>query len=66
MKFILKAYRLHGTKILGFAAMIAAGFPQIDGLVAAGHVKYWAAANLVLGALTVQRGVTNTRNTPKE
>lgn len=44
--------------------MIVAGFPQIDGLVATGHVKYWAAANLMLGALTIQRGISNTRNTP--
>jgi hypothetical protein len=65
MRSIRRIWRGHGTKILGFAAMIAAGFPQIDGLVAAGHVKYWAAANLILGALTVQRGVTNTRNMPK-
>jgi hypothetical protein len=62
MKFIIRQWKNHGTKALGFASMIAAGFPQIDGLVATEHVKYWAAANLVLGALTVQRGITNTRN----
>lgn len=64
MKFILKFWKGHGTKVLGFSTMIVAGFPQIDGLVTAGHVKYWAAANVVLGAITIQRGVTNTRNTP--
>ena len=54
----------HGTKILGFLTMVVAGLPQIDGLVANPHKPYWAAANVILGAITIQRGVTNTRNTP--
>ena len=54
----------HGTKVLGSLTMVVAGLPQIDGLVAVSHKPYWAAANVILGAITIQRGVTNTRNTP--
>ncbi len=52
----------HGTKVLGFFTMVVAGLPQIDGLVSDSHKPYWAAANVILGAITIQRGVTNTRN----
>ena len=65
MKFIewlCGVWQSHGTKILGGLAMIVAGFPQIAGLVPEHHKPYWAAANLILGAMTVQRGVTNTRS----
>lgn len=59
---VMNLWAGHGTKILGSATMIVAGLPQIDGFVTDPHKKYWAAANLVLGAITIQRGVTNTRN----
>jgi hypothetical protein len=62
MRWINRQWKNHGTKWLGFLTMVVAGFPQIDGLVEPGHVKYWAAANVMLGAITVQRGVMNTRN----
>ena len=62
MNLLIQLWKEHGTKILGTITMIVAGFPQIDGLVAPEHVKYWAAANLILGAMTVQRGITNSRN----
>ena len=65
MNVVIQLWNSHGTKILGTLAMVVAGFPQIDGLVAPEHVKYWAAANLILGAMTVQRGITNTRNASK-
>ncbi len=62
LNWIVAVWKSSGTKILGAATMIVAGLPQIEGLVPDTHKPYWAAANLILGALTVQRGVTNTRN----
>lgn len=62
MRTILKLYTSHGTKILGFLTMVVAGLPEVEGLVEPGHRKYWTAANIIIGAITVQRGVTNTRN----
>lgn len=59
-------YASHGTKLLGSLTMIVAGLPQIDGLVIDGHKKYWAAANLILGAFTLNRGFTNSRNAPEQ
>lgn len=61
MKAILRLWRAHGTKVLGFLTTVVAGLPMIEGLVPATHKPYWSAANLILGALTIQRGVTNTR-----
>lgn len=55
-------YRDHGTKILSALTMIVAGLPQIDGLVADGDKPYWAAGNMILGALTFNRGFVNSRN----
>jgi hypothetical protein len=49
----------HATKLLGIATTIIAGAPLIDGLVTAAHKPYWGLANLVLGALTVARGIQN-------
>jgi len=64
LNWIVAVYASHGTKILGFLTMIVAGLPQIEGLIPVVDKPIWAAANLILGALTVQRGVTNTRNAP--
>jgi hypothetical protein len=64
LNWLVSLYAAHGTKILGALTMIVAGLPQIDGLVLASHKPYWAAANLILGAVTIQRGVTNSRNAP--
>jgi hypothetical protein len=62
LNWVRAMWKSHGTKILGFLTMVVAGLPQIEGLVASVDKPYWSAANLILGALTVQRGVTNTRN----
>lgn len=62
LAWLVAYYGAHGTKILGCLTMVVAGLPQIDGLVASANKPYWAAANLILGAITVQRGVSNTRN----
>lgn len=53
-----------GTKILGTAAAIVAGIVVIPDLIPLAQLPYWKAANVVLGVLTIQRGYTNTRNTP--
>lgn len=60
----LNWYADHGTKILGTIGAIIPGLLGIDGLVPATHTKYWLAAGVVIGALTVGRGFTNSRNTP--
>lgn len=62
MNWLASYWRRHGTKVLGFFTIVVAGLPEIDGLVDPSSRKYWAAANVILGAMTVQRGVTNTRN----
>lgn len=64
MNFIRSFWKSHGTKILGFLTTVVAGLPLIEGLIPPAHKPYWGAANLILGALTIQRGVTNTRNNP--
>jgi hypothetical protein len=67
MKFftwLVATWGMHGTKILGALTMVVAGLPQIDNLVPDGQKPFWAAANLILGAFTVQRGVQNSRNAP--
>lgn len=60
----MKYWKEHGTKILGTAQTIVAGFITIPGLITAENLPYWGAANVVLAALTINRGFTNTRNTP--
>lgn len=59
----LQAIRLqwtdHGTKFLGATTATLSGLLAIPELVPAGHVKYWAAANVVLGVITINRGFTN-------
>ncbi len=62
MRTITRYWRSHGTKILGFLTTVVAGLPMIEGLIDAADKPYWSAANLILGALTIQRGVTNSRN----
>lgn len=49
----------HGTRILGSLSSIVAGLILIPKLIPEDHAPYWAAANLVLGVLTVGRGQSN-------
>lgn len=51
----------HGTKILGTVTAIIPGLLGIDGLIPAPQTKYWLAAGVVIGALTVQRGFNNSK-----
>lgn len=56
-----KLWRSHGTKVLGTISAIVAGFVLVPDLIPATDMKWWQAANVVLGVLTVQRGFTNSR-----
>jgi hypothetical protein len=59
MKFVLRWWDSHGTGILGFLASFCAGAVLIPDLIPVEHKPYWAAANLALGLLTMNRSNTN-------
>lgn len=59
--FIVRAWKAHGTKILGTASAIVGGLILVPELIPALHMKWWQAVNVVLGALTVRRGFTNSK-----
>ncbi len=59
MNIIVSYWKDHGTKILGTLSTIVAGLSVIPNLISAQHQPYWTAASVVLGALTVQRGFSN-------
>ncbi|MDW8258598.1 MAG: hypothetical protein RML32_04070 [Gammaproteobacteria bacterium] len=61
MQALIDLWIHHGTKILGTLATIVAGLVTIPGLIPDGHKPYWAAVNVILGALTVGRGFENSR-----
>ena len=65
MEAIVAFYTNHGTKVLGTAATIVAGLISIQNLIPQDHVPYWAAANVILGALTINRGFENSRRNPQ-
>jgi hypothetical protein len=64
MNAFIAAWTQHGTKILGTLQTIVAGLVTIPSLIHAEHLPYWGAANIILGALTINRGFTNSRNAP--
>lgn len=64
MKALIAFWQGHGTKLLGTLQTIVAGLITIPGLIEAADLPYWGAANVILAALTINRGFTNTRNTP--
>lgn len=49
----------HGTKLLGYAQAILAGWLLIPDLFPPEGIKYAQAAGVVLGVLTVRRGHVN-------
>lgn len=51
----------HGTKLLGTAAVIVNGLQTISGLIPEADKPYWAAAGVVFGALTINRGFSNSK-----
>jgi|JI10StandDraft_1071094.scaffolds.fasta_scaffold537670_3 hypothetical protein len=59
---ITEFWKNHGTKVLGGVQMVqgvVAGFMGIMGLIPPAHLPYWALANVLLGAVTVNRGFIN-------
>jgi hypothetical protein len=56
----------HGTRILGSLSSIVAGLILIPNLIPEAHQPYWAAANLVLGVITVGRGQSNANKKRKD
>lgn len=59
MEKLIALWDAHGTKVLGTAATIVASLITVPGLIPEPHMKWWSAMNIVLGALTVRRGYTN-------
>lgn len=51
----------HGTKVLGTVGLMLSGLLVIPDLFPPDTMKYWLAANVVIDALTVQRGFTNSK-----
>lgn len=67
MKAIARFWRRHGTKIIGYSASAIPALLAIDGLIPQERQKYWLAASVLLGLLTVARGHENLKiNGPKE
>jgi hypothetical protein len=62
MKFAIRWWTGHGTKILGAIGTAIPGLIAIEGLISQPNVKYWLAADLLIGVFTFGRGFTNTRN----
>lgn len=58
---LVRWWTSHGTGILGFLASFCAGAVLIPELVRPEHKPYWAAVNLALGLLTMNRSNTNRR-----
>lgn len=61
MQQIIALWNEHGTKILGTLQIIVTGLVAIQNLIPEAHEPYWQAAAVVLGALTINRGFTNSR-----
>jgi hypothetical protein len=59
MNKFIALYDLHGTKILGYAQAILAGWLLIPGLFHPDNLKWAQAIGVVLGVLTVRRGYEN-------
>lgn len=59
MNKLIKLYKGHGTKILGYAQMVVPAVMVIPDLIPDSQMKWWSLAALLLGGATVQRGYTN-------
>ena len=63
MKALLEFWKGHGTKALGTAAFIISGLLAVPNLIEPGtFLKVLQVSDIVIGALVVNRGFTNTRN----
>lgn len=58
---VLAQWKKDGTKMLGTMQIIVSGLMVVDDLIPKDQFKYWAAANVILGALTIKRGYTNSQ-----
>lgn len=63
MRVIVKFWRSHGTKILGYITTTIPTVMLIEGLIPDAHEKYYLLALALLGGATVKRGHTNTKRT---
>jgi hypothetical protein len=61
IKYSIQKWKADGTKMLGTLTTIISGFILIPDLIPKGNLKWWAATNVVLGALTIKRGYDNSR-----
>jgi hypothetical protein len=61
MDILIRFWRSHGTKILGFLQGTIAAVAGISGLIPEAHLKYYLAASALL---TFWRGFTNSAQTP--
>lgn len=59
VRFARRRWQADGTKMLGTLQLILSGWIAIDGLIPKGQAPYFAAANVVLAALTIRRGYIN-------
>lgn len=64
MEWFINQWRKNGTKWLGTVTSIVAGLQTIPGLVPSDQLKYWSAAGVILGAVTIKRGFTNSATKP--
>lgn len=63
LKAAIKQWKKDGTKMLGTLGTILPGTLLIDGLIPPETRKWVLLANLIIGAVTIKRGYTNTANT---
>ena len=56
---LLKLWREHGTKILGFSQITIASIVSVNGVIPEHHLKYWLLSS---GLLTAWRGFVNSSN----
>lgn len=61
MKSLLKLWRNHGTKLLGYVTSAIPALLAIEGLIPPERQKWWLAASVLLGLLVVARGHTNSK-----
>lgn len=66
LRLLVRWWDSHGTGILGFLASFCAGAVLIPDLISQAHKPYWAAANLALGLLTMNRSNTNRKKLEKD
>lgn len=66
MRVILRFWKNHGTKILGYFAAAIPAMLTIQGLIPAERRMYWEAAGILIGLLIVHRGHINTANAKKD